>query len=180
MKQMAVPTLCPTNGPAWFVDNYPTICRNLIKGKTTSEIAEILKERGVKAEGQTPISSYLSTKLSGLISQRKFPDFPQMKGYSQRTTRRSERTRAWSGHTEIDTPVGNGNPTTTVRTDGSLSQPVSHLRSILEDKKETVAPRTFSESNPSNIKLDAIERLLQSSLTADQKLRYIRVELQGE
>lgn len=168
MRTMGLPADCPTAGPDWFVNNYDKICKLLVSGKTTKEIGAILDAAGVKVpEGYQDAAAALSNKVSSLVRSQVFPDFPQLKGYETRTTRRSKPSIAYAGQTLSTQTTTIEERVDTTFLDGAQAGTAT---------ARTLQPTTQFEA--AQRKLVAISRLLDSnSFDETSKLKYIRAEL---
>lgn len=170
MRTMGIPVECPTAGPEWFVENYQTICDLLVEGKTTTEIGEALDKSGVEVpDCYENVAAALSNKVSALVRDQKFPDFPQLKGYEKRTSRRKKPTIAFSGSVTT-------RPTTTIEQDDATVLNGATVTKVGEKIKGFNQPRTQFEIAMQ--KLAAIGRVVNSSQFDEiSKLKYIKAEL---
>lgn len=167
MRTMDIPAECPIKGPEFFVDHYGTICDQLVAGKTTSEIGDGLQAKGVEANTEN-VRMALSNVLSGMIKRQKFPDFPQIKGFEHRTSRRKKPSCAYIGSTQAR------NQTTTIESADTVLE--GKVEKVGEKLKSFNQPRTQFEIAMQ--KLAAINRVVESNEFDEiSKVKYIKAEL---
>ena len=170
MRTMGIPTQCPTKGPEWFVENYDRICKLLVKGLATNEIGTALEEKGVKLTGGFDnLGNGISTKVSKMVNDFKFPDFPQLKGYAKRTTRSRKPTFSYSpgeARTESFDEMG----ATTIETADTILAGEGGIK--VRFKKPVTQFEVVMK------KLVAIDRVVNSKeFDETSKIKYIRAEL---